>query len=726
MPVLSSIFLVLALALAMSIGPQTRPWTWGPAMLVLGIAALAAVPGIWRRHKPMADVWTLGFGALTALWFGWRAWVSPVAELGYADLALLAATVAAFLCIRSLAADAVAERVLVWGVALLLAANLWAVARQLAEPGFAPLFGSRAAEGTVTGFFAHYNYAANFMIGSSLLLAGAALLGRHATASRIVLGLLATAGIAGVYLTQSRGGILGAAVGCAALAAAALILAKRRKSRWFGPAVVAVPLVGIGVVAFLIQGWEQRSGGDTHALLDNDVRLYLLGIAFTCIGLHPLAGGGSQSFSWESFQHFGKDAQLWNGARPELVHNELMQAATDYGLLGAGLLLLLLVTLILATFLRLMFEDRPRDLDQRDAWRVGALAALAGVLVQSCFSFVFHLIPGVLVLGICLGQLSRRAPQPDGKITVAGRLLMTLAGLACVAMLLPTGWKGTQVTRILWPSYFSKTPDTLRESRIDALSDAIAIWPLTELLRDRATLHQESATERQGTPAFIEPAELAAADYFRAASLHPYEPSFPLNRANLLSLLGRDADAEADYARGIQLQGKMESGFRGHFSLAKHQMRKSLRATQEQRPEDALAALEIAAIEIEKAVENIQWQPRDIHAPRVAIHESLGVARELAGDLAGAMQAYDFASTLREGLRVHYRAALLIGRMANADWSERRPSKALSGFIEARRRAGMSGQELPDGVSASDKTEFIAYLDQTIAFLKGARIEPEE
>jgi O-antigen ligase/tetratricopeptide (TPR) repeat protein len=668
----------------------------------------------------------LGLGALTAGWFAWRAWISPVAELAEADLLLLCCAVGAFISVRGISGHGAAEKTLIWGIALLMGGCIWAMAMQVADPSFNPLFGSRVAAKMVTGFFSHYNYAANFMLAASLVLAAAGMMGRHAALTRALFLLLAAAGLTGVYLTQSRGGILGAAVGCGMFAVAALILAKRRDSRWFPPAVIATPLIGAAVIAFLMFGWEQRSGGDTHRLLDNDIRLYLLGVAVSCVAQHPLHGGGSRSFSWECNQFFDNQNQRQGGARPEMVHNEFMQAATDYGMIGAGLLALLVLVMMLAAVLRMLFEDRPREHDARDAWRLGGFAALAGILTQSSFSFVFHLMPGVFLLGISLGMMSRPGTGLRPGRGLGARLLLTLAALGCAVMLLPAGWKGSRVTAILWPTYFSKQPETAAEARIDALTEAIGIWPMSEFYQDRAQVFQEQAIEKAGGPAFREWAELAAFDYAEGVRLHPREPGLAVNLGNLLSQLERDAEAEQAYDRAILLQGGMEPAYRSHFSLAQHHQRKGLRLFDADETEAAQAELELAAQEIEAAVGKMHWVIGDMWEPRVSIHEALGAAREANGDREGALESYHFAAELRDGRRAHYRAAVLIGTMAVEAWSQRQPSQALAKFIEARRRAGMAHNDLPAGISPSDRDEYIAYLDRSIAFLKGAKVEPAE
>ena len=180
MPAISSIFLVLSLVFAVVIGPQTRPWTWGPAMLALGISVVAALPAIWKRGKAPADFGMLAFGALTAGWFAWRAWVSPVSEFGQADLMLVAGVVGAFVSVRAIAGHGGAERILSWGIALLLLASVVVIGKQLIDPTFTPVFRARSGDRMISGFFAHYNDAANYLIASSMLVGGAALFGRHA------------------------------------------------------------------------------------------------------------------------------------------------------------------------------------------------------------------------------------------------------------------------------------------------------------------------------------------------------------------------------------------------------------------------------------------------------------------------------------------------------------------------------------------------------------------
>lgn len=718
------------MVLAVVIGPQTRPWTWGPALLALGASVLAAIPVVWRREKIPADFGFLALGAVTAGWFGWRAWISPVAELGQADLLLVCSAAGVFLSIRAIAGNPAAERVLAWGIAMLLAANMAVIAKQVIDPDYLPVFKSKPGKWP-SGFFGHYNEAANYLIASSALVGAAALYGRHATATRILWALIAIAGLAGVWYTRSRGGIFGAAVACGVFAAVALIIGKRKGVRWFAPALIAIPLIGLGIAAYLYMGWSEAqelrfAGTGVEAVLDNNCRLYFLGLAASCVWAHPLAGGGSRSFAWECFRFADPKVQADTIThKPEFVHNELVQTATDYGLVGFGLLIGLLGAFALAAILRVLFEDRLEPSDARDAWRLGALAALAGMLVQSCFSFVFHLLPGVLLLGVCLGKLSRSGGRTSVRSATVPRILLTAAMVTCAVLLIPAAWKGTRVTSILWPTHFSKLSTGSPESRAGSLTEAIRIWPQAAFYQERAAAFQTLASQ-EDSPDFVRHAEQAVSDYTEASARHPFEPAFAVNRANLLSQLKRDAEAEEWYEKAISLQGGMEPGFRGHFALANHYWRKSLRLFDPGNPASAHAAIELAAEHIETAVKKMHWVIADMKEPRINIHETLGAFRETVGDCDGALEAYDFATTLPGGARAHYRAGVMIGKTAMEEWMKRRPAEAMKLFLEARKRVTQAGGNLPYGITPSQSAEFIHYLDQQLALLKAAKVQPAE
>lgn len=729
MPALSAIFLVISFILAVTVGSQSKPWTWGVGLLALGISVSAALPVIWRKSRPSADFGLLAFGTLVAGWFAWRAFISPVAELGQADLLLLSAVVGVFVTLRAIEGHEIAEKILIWGIALLLLANVLVMGKQLIDPSFTPIFRSRSSL-AMTGFLTHYSESANYLIASTLLVAAAALFGKHTLVTRVSWLLIALAGLAVIGMSPSRGGILGAAVGGGVFAMGALMIGKRQQARWFPYALVAIPIAGLALGGFLMMGWQNAQGlrntsASMEVVLDNNCRLYFLGIALSCIALHPLIGGGSRSFSWECFQ-FG-DGKAQGDIithKPELVHNELVQTATDYGLIGAGLLIVLLSSLAMIAVIRILFSNSERTPNTADAWRLGGLAALAGMLTQSCFSFVFHLLPGIILLGICLSMISRSSGKQIMMPQLIGsKSLLSLAAVGCAILLFPFGWKGARVTNTLWPVYLSKIPLSSTESRIDAINEALRIWPQPSLFRELAFSYQESAVSSEGEDSKLA-TEQAIKNYIRTEQFHPYDPNPVVNRANLLSLLEKDAEAEDAYNRAVQLQGGMEPCFRAHFFLSKHLMTKALRQFDSTDPTLALSTMETSAQEMEEAIKQMHWEIPDMRGPRAYIHENLGSAREANGDYKGAMTAYNFAASLFDGSRVHYRAGLLNGKMAASAWSARRPGEALSLFMEAKRRIQQAKQFLPTNVTPSQRDEYLSYLDKSISYLQGAKVIP--
>lgn len=735
MPVISSVFFVISLILAVVIGPQTRAWTWGPSLIALGIAVCAATPSIWKKSRQHANFGLLALGLAVASWFAWRTYQSPVKEFGEADLILLCGVVGSFICMLSIQGNLVAERILNWGMAILLLANIIVVWMQLNDRSFAPIFNSRAA-GFPSGFYAHYNEAANYLIASSILMAAASLHGSHSLLTKLFFGILTLGGIAALYYTRSRGGILGGAIGFFVLAAATAMIGYRKKAKWFVPLMIVVPLICISVIGFIYKGWADSqtsrskisgmvTGSGIEQMMDNNGRLYFLGVAASCVGLHPLAGGGSRSFSWESYKFSGAALQGDIITHiPEQVHNELLQTATDYGLIGVVSLLVMLIIFSISVTLRLLFLKPSNLLSFDDAWRAGGLAALAGMLVQSSFSFVFHLLPGGILLGIALGQMLRGTSGSDKLAQVIGsKIILSSAAVSCLIFLLPVGLKGSRVTQILWPTYFSKHPQTSTESKVDALAVALKIWPQATLYQDRAFAFQDASSRSDGAKS-RKFAELALADYEAAARLNPFDPTPEINRANVLSQLQQDTDAEEAYDKAIILQGGMEPAFRAHYLLAMHLLKKGIRQFSNEYPTDSVKILEVASQQMEESAKEMHWVIPEMANSRVATQESLGAAREANGDYESAMKAYDFAATLQFGKRSHYRAGVLNGKMAAKAWSGRRSSEAMWYFTEAKRRIQLA-TEMPEGVAESKKIEYLTYLDGAITYLKGAKIEPK-
>ena len=735
MAALSSVLWILGFILSVVIAPQFRMWTWGPTMLCFGAAALAALPVLFRKGLGREALYVLIPGIATAVWIAVRACYSPVAELALQDVLLLSMAVSTFIVFRAAGGGALSGKLLAGGIALLLGTTLWVIARQVADPFFSPVF-PRGQLSLIRGFAGHYSYCASFLVPSSLLLAGLALHGRLHWVSRVLLLVLAIAGLAAVVLTKSRGGVVGAGVGVAALAFGSLLIGKREGKRWFVPVAIIAPLALIGgtvVFLSLLEGVQERrsNGGDLTEMLDNDYRFYLLSTAITCISLHPWLGGGSRSFNWEGFQAWDVAAYGPGRANPEHVHNEFVQTVSEYGIVGGALLLVFLGCVVFAALARTLSKDRHATPGLADGWRTGGLAGLAGLFTQSNFEGILRMPPGAILLGLCLAAASAALAAPAGESKsrklVPGPWLLGVCAVATILPLLVFGWKGTRATLAVWPVFFSKSP-LGTETKIDALNAGIAAWPMNQFHQRRGFLYRKLAADGNITAeSRRELLELALTDFRRASDCHPMEPINHLNQASTLILLGRGADAEPHFRIAVKTQGNMEAMFNANHHYAEFLLAKAFWEQEIQDLPAAISTLQSAARHMDTALELTEgWSLGNSGFNLIInIRSALGQALEETGDFRRALEQYDIVTALRLGGSGHYLAGRMLGKRAVAAWGERRSEDALRLFIDAEARVAKANP-LPQGITPGKRDEYLAYLRKTIAYLKGAKVEPSE
>jgi O-antigen ligase len=106
-------------------------------------------------------------------------------------------------------------------------------------------------------------------------------------------------------------------------------------------------------------------------------------------------GPGQADLRWKGHDH---GSQLY-----AYVHNEYLQVATELGLVGLVLLVVLLVAIT-----RTLWRARPTG--QASATWAGVVAAAAAFGVHSGFDFVWHLPAIVLTVALLVGLV---LPAPD-------------------------------------------------------------------------------------------------------------------------------------------------------------------------------------------------------------------------------------------------------------------------------------------------------------------------
>jgi hypothetical protein len=587
MQFVSGLLIATAIALAVTFGGQTLDYTWGPALIALSGALLTACSGAVGLRERGKGTWiAVAFLGLAWGWVLWRCWGSPVREFARSD-ALLVGGMAAACCWGLLVTPGgAAVRLLMAALALLGIADLGLGLQQMREPSFSWPFASRPA-GFPSGLFGHYNHLADFSLVSAALLAGRFFFAADRWPERCL---------------QALGVI--ASVGCGLLALSALVAWRdRSKMRLpLGIATLAMPLVLIAVAVPVLRQFQERRGiadGNLEKFADNRSRLHSYGTAVDLSANHPLTGGGSRSFGWQKYAAWQPSESGLQPPNDDFVHNELLQAAVDYGWVGAGLIAAAVLTVILCGVAGLISGDTSLPAARRpiDAMMCGGLAAMAGTLVHSNFSFVTHTIPGAMYLGLALGFALPRRVEDRVDFAVRPLAWAAGAGLFLLPFLGLLGWagvRGTTAFRELWPLVFGnqKLAWNAPGLAVEGMEKVMESWPGSELSGKAGHIARDAALRKELPESESREWLTRAADFYgEAARLNPYDPEWPVNRANVLSALGRDDEADRDYETAVRLEGGMEGTFRARFYFARHLYGRWYRAwtKQERSPGEALA-----------------------------------------------------------------------------------------------------------------------------------------
>lgn len=732
MVIASSIFWIAGFILSALMGPTLKIWTWGPSMLCFAAATAFAIPNIWRDGIGKFNLYILITGLATAAWIAGRAWFSPAEELALIDLSLVAMAVSTFIVFQNAFRSSRAQMIIIVGIALLLSTNLVVMAIQTRDISYNLLI-PHATRKWPAGVFRHYSHCAALLIGSSLLLGAFSLKSSWPLIARIGLLLLALTGLAAVFITKSRSGMLGASGGVFTLLIYWLLTSKRDDRKWSGVALVLAPIVMLGIAAIALSTLEavqqtRNEGSSLIDMMDNDIRLYLYGIALSCISLHPFMGGGSRSFSWENYQFWNIEEIGGFGADPEHVHNEFVQVFTDYGIIGAGLLTAFIVGIwILCTF-RSLVQGEWTKYAHADAWRIGGIAAFIGIFIQSNFEGILRTAPGAILLAICLAAASHERIHEriheysnSVKYLWPRRISLTAFSLASICLLGFYGWKGSMVSKEVWTTVFEESP-TPAEKKIEAYTNALAHWKLESLFSQRGILRYELASQKTDKKQSDELLELAIQDSIQAGSLHPYTPLHPRNTANALSRLKRFKESTVYYEKAIHLQGGMEAGYKSRFYFANHL---SLAGVQELYTGSTPLAIE----HFTRASKLLETFPGYLYGtPYYTLQKNLTLklanAFEDQEQFQLALEKYDHASRVDLDPDASYFAGVMLMKTAEIALLDQRPTDALRLFLEAEKRIT---QITPSStISPEERNAILVELRKKIISLEQAQHRPAE
>jgi O-antigen ligase len=399
MNALSTAFFLLGLAAAFLFAIGMDPYSCGIPLCLIGAAVIFSC---YRGDFSWAKSWMSFIVFLTVGYFAYRMSQSSVQDFGRSDGLLLAGVIGAYWWTMSQKIPSLKWVIfLLWGV---LIANIAVAAVQAyVDVNFYPIYGERATLTYPSGLYLHYNHFSNFMLGIGLLSMGIAFDGDRGRMMRIVSWLMYFIALYGVVLSNSRGAIFGLGAGTVVACLGWLMSLWRRKVAWAGMALVT----SIALAPILVAGaWQLGESAIARRGMGDGGRLELAAMAIDMIVEKPLWGGGSRCFFFDSLTKWDTQELYLGSHEVQYVHNEYLQAAVDYGLVGAGLLLVIFC----ATFFRgVAFLTMSQKNDGGDnGFVIGSIAALVGMGVQAFFSFVYHVLPDLMLMSICLALIIRQ------------------------------------------------------------------------------------------------------------------------------------------------------------------------------------------------------------------------------------------------------------------------------------------------------------------------------
>ena len=355
----------------------------GPALLLVGVVAVLLVCRRLRiedRELLLAGV--IGIGLLVAL-IGWLGVAGRAGSWAFQAQGLWRAS-STLTYPNAMAA-------------VLAAVSLVVLGRLVATPGSVPL--ALAATGLLTGLAATMSRAgALALVVGLVVLAG--LRGLGATA-RAVVGPLAGAVVAmlGLLPSMPAASPPRPALALVGLGAGLALAAMVARPRWL--ALVLTGGLLVAAVAGVVASGGGVDAGQTVAQarvnLASPDRTGALHAALRLVAQHPLTGTGpgQADLRWKGHDH---GTRLFT-----YVHNEYLQVAAEFGLVGLVLLAVLLVAIT-----RTLWRARPTG--RAGATWAGVVAAAAAFAVHSGFDFVWHLPAIVLTVTLLVGLV---LPAPD-------------------------------------------------------------------------------------------------------------------------------------------------------------------------------------------------------------------------------------------------------------------------------------------------------------------------
>lgn len=593
----SLIFFLLGIVAAGMFAVGMDPYSCGAPLLLL---SLAVIVGSWKREpRPLAP-WIYAWITLTVGYLVVRMVKSDIADFARSDGLLLAGAVLAFWWTTAVCGSAGFSRWLSGLWAVVVVNIVVASIQAFGDVDYFPILAPRATKDFPSGLYFHYNHFSNFLLGAGLLSLGYGMASSLKRAMRYASIFVYVLCVYGIYLSHSRGAWLGLGCGTALVLVGWLANLWRTKKTWAGAALVIAtflaPLLVVGAWQLGSSAVANRNSGDSG-------RLEFASIAVDLIQERPLWGGGSRSYYFDSFTKWNPK-ELWVGSGDiDYVHNEYLQAAVDYGLVGLFLLLGVMVVVTFRGVVLLAVGEKNHHGDAGVA--LGSMAALFGMGVQAFFSFVYHVLPDVLLMGCCIGWLVRQPWVLSSHVTEKQQgivfswkqgIIGSVVGLVIAVF----SCRDAAAWWALYPKmdYACSDDAVLVERYRRALAIRPDFRPYSEYARTLTRLSQAKQLAGQQKITLI---HQAIEGFERAIQRAPDSYEDHVNLALLYDHIGRFEKSEPLYRKVLPILDPRERYYGARYFYARHLAARAKMIWGQRKPEKALLLYLRAKEEIERA-----------------------------------------------------------------------------------------------------------------------------
>lgn len=576
---LAAVIVALSLAAIQVLVGGTRLVYSLPIYALLGVAGLLAVFSL-RRRKPAPErvcLWA------SAVFFGYilaRAWFSPVPYLARTDIFSVLAGLVIYLSIAFLITSAPWRMTILLFllVVALVQVGIGAVQFRSGNNFMLIPFLQRFDYGRrASGFYACPNHFAGLVEVIGIFCFSLACWSRWPSWAKLLVGYAGGICFAGLALTGSRGGYLGAVASLLVVAVLTLLVLRRAGAALFwrtalGGGILALLL--LGALFFGFQKSDYLSGRAQNVIDTQNVRIDLWKAAIEQWKLQPIFGTGSGTYLYYGRHFRSERVQL----DPVEVHNDYLHLLAEYGVLGAAGFLFFLGAHLWRGWdgfqklgpRRLALSGRP--LSNNLALNIGAFGAIAAYIVHSVFDFNLHIPANLCLLAFVFGIFANpgREREKDAAETPP-TLDWTRLALPVLGLVLLVG-----SLRYARAEYFAERARVaLRDERhLSAMRWAQQAVALDDQNPETLFYLGESRVRRaealSNPLAGVSFYEAALNPFQRALALAPHDETFLIALGRVYDALGRFPEAEWMFgqARAWDPRSKVtQDSYKAHLAL---------------------------------------------------------------------------------------------------------------------------------------------------------------